>query len=72
MSNFLIAESRKKNVITTFLNLCTLYCRIDSFLLMLIARELSERKKRFMLAKCFFRRHFLEIDLEIYRFRVFV
>jgi hypothetical protein len=70
MSNFLIVESRRNNVIIIFLNLCTLYCRIDSFLLMLIARKLSEEEKEFMIAKCLSRRRFFEVDLEVCRYHV--
>jgi hypothetical protein len=72
MSNFLITESRRNEVITIFLNLCTLYCRIDNFLLMLVVREMSEEEEEFMIARCLFRRRFLEIDLEICRYHVSV
>jgi hypothetical protein len=76
MSNFLIAESRKNDVIITFLNLCTLYCRINNFLLMFvvsrfIARKMREIVKEFMIVWLLCRRHFLEIDLVICRFLVF-
>ncbi len=67
MSNFLIAESRRNDVITRSFDLWTLYCRIDNFLLMLVVRRLAdEKKERFM-----FRRRFLEIDLVICRYHVF-
>ncbi len=72
ISNFLTVESRRNDVITIFLNLCTLYCRIDSFLLMLVARELFEEEEKFMIAKCLFRRRFLEVDLEVCRYHVSV
>jgi hypothetical protein len=72
MSNFLIIESRRNEIIIIFLNLYTLYCRIDNFLLMLVARRLFEEEKEFMIVRCLFRRRFLEIDLEICRCRVSV
>ncbi len=79
MSNRLIVESRKNDVIIKSLNLYTLYCNIDNFLLMIIVsrlivdenREERERKRKFMFAEFLFRRHFLEIDFEICRCFVF-
>jgi hypothetical protein len=53
MSNRLIIESRRNEVITMFLNLCTLYCRMNNFLLMLVVRKLSEEEKEFMIARLF-------------------
>ncbi len=84
MSYRLIAESRRNDVITKSLNLCTLYCKIDSFLLMIIVSRLiavesrrkkkreKKKKRKFMFAEFLFRRHFLEVDLEICRCFVFV
>ncbi len=69
MSNLLIAKSRRNDVIIKSFDLWTFYCRINSFLL--IARELTEKEKRFIFAKFLFRRHFLEIDLEICQCHVF-
>ncbi len=54
MSNFLTVESRKKDVIIMFLNLCTLYCRINSLLLMLVVRKLSEKEKNWCSRNVFF------------------
>jgi hypothetical protein len=72
MSNRLIIESRKTEIIIMFLNLCTLYCKINNFLLMLVVRELFEEEEEFMIAKCLFRRRLLDIDLEICRYHVSV
>jgi hypothetical protein len=71
MSNFLIAESRRNDVIIRSFDLWTLYCRIDNFLLMLVVRRLAEREEEeFMFARFPFRRRFLEVDLEICRCHV--
>ncbi len=72
MSNFLIIESRKNDIIIILLNLCTLYCKIDNFLLMLVVSKLvaKESEKKFI-AEFFFRCHFLEICHEICRRFVF-
>ncbi len=66
MSNFLIVESRRNDVIIMFLNLCTLYCRINNFLLMfIVSRLIEEENWKEFIARFLFRRPFLEIDLLI-------
>jgi hypothetical protein len=72
MSNFLIVESRKNDVIIIFLNLCALYCKINNLLLMLVVSRLIAKKdeRKFMIAEFFYRRHFLENDLVICRYFV--
>ncbi len=78
MSNRLIAESRRNDVIIKSLNLCTLYYKVDNFLLMIIFSKLivvenrKKKKKKFMFVEFLFQRHFLEIDLEICRCLIFV
>ncbi len=80
MSYRLIVESRRNDVIIKSLNLCTLYCKIDSFLQMIIVSRLiavenrrkREKEREFMFVEFLFRRHFLEIDLEVCRCFVFV
>jgi hypothetical protein len=75
MSNFLIVKSRRKDIIITFLNLCTLYCRMKSFLQMLVISMLiakkNEREKEFMISRFLYRHHFLEIDFVICWYFVF-